>query len=89
MRQRILVSGRVQGVGFRFATVRVAERLGLRGWVRNTADGRVEIVAEGDPESVRQLASWCRSGPPGARVTEVSETEVASGEPLDKFHIAY
>jgi acylphosphatase len=89
MRRRIVVSGRVQGVGFRFATVRVAERLGLRGWVRNRRDGRVEIVAEGEPEDVRQLVDWCRTGPPGARVTDVSETEVVTAEPLEGFHVAY
>ncbi|MEO0652029.1 MAG: acylphosphatase [Planctomycetota bacterium] len=71
------VAGRVQGVGFRWATKREAERLGLGGWVRNLVDGRVETHFEGAPEAVAALESWLARGPLPARVDslEVSETE--------------
>ncbi len=86
---RILVSGRVQGVGFRYATVDEARRLGLVGWVRNTRDGQVEIVAQGHHDSMRRLLAWCRSGPPGARVTGVEQTESSVDESLSGFHMTY
>jgi acylphosphatase len=89
MRCHVLVSGLVQGVGFRYATLREAHRLGLRGWVRNTGDGKVEIVAEGDSADVQQLVDWCRRGPPGATVTHIARTNIAAGEPLQEFHITH
>jgi acylphosphatase len=67
-RVHLLVSGRVQGVAFRAASVEEARRLGLRGWVRNLPDGRVEAEAEGDRAGVEALVAWCRRGPPAARV---------------------
>jgi acylphosphatase len=70
--QRILVSGRVQGVSFRDWTVRTAKRLGLVGWVRNLSDGRVEILAEGEEEAIGALVDACKEGPPLARVEQVS-----------------
>lgn len=68
---RIFVSGRVQGVAFRHYTVREAERLGLRGWVKNLADGRVEILALGNPNEVKQLFNWAHQGPRSALVEQV------------------
>lgn len=65
------VSGRVQGVAFRWNTVREAQRLELTGRVRNLVDGCVEVVAEGDPERLEQLLLWLRKGPPGSRVDDV------------------
>ena len=65
---RVLVAGRVQGVGFRWATSRAARDLGLRGWVRNLVDGRVEAFAEGDAAAVEDLVDWLAKGPRGARV---------------------
>jgi acylphosphatase len=86
---RLRIRGRVQGVGYRFSAVDEARRLGLRGWVRNTPDGAVELVAEGSEAQLRQLAAWCRSGPPGARVTDVDESrEAAVGEFTD-FQIRF
>lgn len=82
VRMRIVTSGLVQGVGFRYATVREASRLGLVGWVRNRTDGSVEILAEGEPSRVEDLLSWCRHGPPGARVTDVRHHAV---EPVEAF----
>lgn len=66
-----LVSGLVQGVGFRAATRRQAELLGLDGFARNLSDGRVEVVAEGPSAAIEQLALWLAQGPAGAMVEEV------------------
>jgi len=67
----VYVSGRVQGVNFRFYTRQEAVRLGLNGWVRNLMDGRVEAVFQGDEELVNKMIEWCRRGPPSARVEDV------------------
>lgn len=69
--RRILVSGRVQGVGFRWWVSAQANGLGLSGWVRNLSDGRVEALAIGDTESIERLAESCGRGPPGAAVRSV------------------
>ena len=69
--QRIYVSGRVQGVGYRDFIVRSAQRLGVTGWVRNLHDGRVEMVAAGRDEALGALTEACRQGPPLARVEHV------------------
>jgi acylphosphatase len=71
---RIVVRGRVQGVGFRAWTVRRARGLGLSGWVRNRADGSVEILVEGPAAAIEALANACRSGPSAAAVTDVART---------------
>jgi acylphosphatase len=68
---RCLVSGRVQRVGYRAATVERAAGLGLDGFVRNLADGRVEVVVAGEPLAVEALVAWLWSGPSGAAVTSV------------------
>jgi acylphosphatase len=65
------IEGRVQGVYFRASTVAEAKRLDLTGWVMNSYDGSVEILAEGALANLEQLESWCRHGPPGAQVTNV------------------
>lgn len=67
----IRVSGQVQGVFFRASTKDVADRLGVRGHVRNEEDGTVFIEAEGDDAAVDQLVQWCHQGPPRARVKSV------------------
>src|SRR3972149_9295612 len=85
VRVRILVSGRVQGVGFRYAAVDQGRRLDLLGWARNTADGRVEIVAEGLNEKVQEMIAWCHTGPPAARVTAVQQATIAADEDLNGF----
>lgn len=72
---RALVSGRVQGVGYRQRTADRAERLGLAGWVRNLGDGRVEAWIEGEEVAVRELADWLWSGPEHARVEAVALEE--------------
>ena len=72
-RLHLIVSGRVQGVGFRFSAYDEAEELALAGWVRNLPGGEVEIVAEGSRENLQMLAAWAHLGPPSAHVTEVRE----------------
>jgi acylphosphatase len=87
---RMLISGRVQGVCFRAYARDEARRLGLKGWVRNLPDGRVEVLAQGEPDTLKALESFCRKGPPYARVTavEVIEERTAKGE-LSSFEITY
>ena len=68
----IVVFGKVQGVFFRASTQEEAQRLNLRGWVKNEADGSVRIEAEGEPAALQQLVDWCHRGPRHARVTNVS-----------------
>jgi acylphosphatase len=71
------ISGRVQGVGFRYSMQREAARLGLTGWVRNRRDGSVEALVQGDEAAVARLTEWARHGPTGAHVVEL---RVASAE---------
>ena len=73
--RRYVVKGRVQGVGFRFFVEDAARREGIRGYVRNQHDGTVEVVAEGDLETVLRFERALRRGPPGARVDDVETTE--------------
>jgi len=68
---QLLVRGRVQGVYFRASTQREARRLGITGWVKNRADGTIEIVAEGEEVSIRELYGWAQKGPTAARVERV------------------
>ena len=69
--RRLQITGRVQGVGFRYAMRHEAARRGVRGWVRNRGDGSVEALLAGDAAAVEALTAWARQGPPGAEVTEV------------------
>jgi len=87
VRASAVISGRVQGVAFRYYTVDEATALGLSGWVRNLPDGRVELVAEGPRDRVDDLIRWCHRGPPAARVDAVEVTlEAPRGDPPG-FHI--
>jgi len=79
VRRRVVVSGRVQGVGFRAATRSKAEACGVSGWVRNRPDGSVEAAFEGDPEAVAALVDFCRAGP---RLAQVERVEVCE-EPVE------
>ena len=69
--KRLEITGRVQGVGFRYSMQSEAARLSVRGWVRNRRDGSVEALLQGQDEAVEALTAWARQGPPGARVSEV------------------
>jgi acylphosphatase len=72
--RQLILSGRVQRVGFRWFAVEAAEREGVNGWVANTPDGRVEIYVEGDAEAVERFERSVRRGPIAARVDEVETT---------------
>jgi len=73
---RLTITGRVQGVGFRYAMQHEAARRGVRGWVRNRRDGSVEALVQGEARAVEALVAWARQGPPGARVSELQTTAV-------------
>jgi acylphosphatase len=84
-----LVQGRVQGVGFRWFVQREATELELRGWVRNTDEGDVEIVAAGSPQDLAELRASLKRGPRGSRVDRVIEHTLEDNEArdLDAFQI--
>ena len=85
--RRYIISGRVQGVGFRYFAEEAAAREGLHGWVRNLPDGRVEIAAEGDADALERFERRVRHGPPGARVDAV-ETDSTPPDGRDTgFHV--
>ena len=75
--RRFLISGRVQGVGFRYFAEAAAAREGLHGWVRNLPDGRVEASAEGEAEAVERFEQALRHGPPGAHVEQLEIEHLA------------
>ena len=77
--RHLLIDGLVQGVGFRWSLCRQGEELGLRGWVRNRRDGRVEALIHGEAQGVERLTDWARHGPRAARVdtVEVDDRAVA------------
>jgi len=77
--RHLVISGRVQGVGYRYYMQRKARELGIAGWVRNRSDGTVEAVVHGSPERVNAIVAWARRGPPSAVVAEVRVTD-ASGD---------
>ena len=83
---RVRIRGRVQGVGFRHWTDRVADELGLTGWVRNRRDGSVEALFSGPEEAVAGMLERCRSGPPSSRVDHV-EVADESDAPPDGFDV--
>jgi len=83
----LIVSGRVQGVGFRFSAYDQAKDLALAGWVRNLAGGEVEIVAEGQRENLQMLAAWAHLGPTSAHVTQVREEWLDFTEEFAGFRI--
>lgn len=85
--RRLLVSGRVQGVGFRDTMAGVALRAGVAGWVRNRRDGTVESLVQGAPAAVDKVIDWARRGPPAARVTSVEVTTLPHDASLDGFDI--
>jgi acylphosphatase len=86
IRRRLIVHGRVHGVGFRVSVARLADSRGVAGWARNRPDGTVEVVAEGADDAVEAIVRFAHEGPRGASVTQV---EVASEEPegLTRFAV--
>jgi acylphosphatase len=87
MTRRYLVRGRVQGVGFRWYVEREAHTLGVYGWVRNTFDGSVEVLATGTREQLSQLRRKLREGPRAARVDDLEESEAQPVQGLKTFRI--
>ena len=75
VRRRVIVHGRVQGVGFRYSVGRVAATRSVAGWARNRCDGTLEAVFEGEPEAVDALVRFCHEGPRGAIVQRVEVLE--------------
>lgn len=83
----LLIHGHVQGVGYRYYAQQYAQKLGLTGWVRNLADGGVEIVAEGDTALLEQLISWGKQGPRYANVRDVELTQLTATSEFRDFSI--
>jgi acylphosphatase len=84
----MVVRGRVQGVFFRHSTMQEARSLGLTGWVRNLVSGNeVEIVAEGQRRNLQTLWAWAQTGPPGARVEDVTEEWSNDGGEFTSFRV--
>lgn len=77
-RVHVVVSGDVQGVGFRYTMQHVAQRAGVTGWVRNLRDGRVEAEVEGSDAAVDDVVAWMAEGPRGARVSGAQVTQIAA-----------
>jgi len=85
--RRFLVSGRVQGVGYRFFAVRAAKSCGVVGWVRNLPDGRVESHAEGSDEALAAFRGALEEGPAGATVWSIEAIEAEPGRGLIEFNV--
>lgn len=88
-RWHLWVAGKVQGVFYRANAVKVAQQLGLTGWVKNLPDGRVEIVAEGEEDALEKLLAWCQKGPPAARVISVEVEEAGYTGEFSRFFVQY
>lgn len=86
VRAHVFISGRVQGVGYRFSTIEQADNLGVSGWVRNLPDGRVEAVFEGNRAAVEEMIRWCHRGPKAAVVKDVA-VEYEEPEGLRRFEV--
>ena len=87
VRARLLISGIVQGVGYRYSCRREAQGLGLTGWVRNLPDGRVEAVLQGTREQVERIIKWCYRGPGEARVSDIAVSYEEPAEDSKEFGV--
>lgn len=85
----VFVHGRVQGVSFRYYTIQEAQRLGVRGWVRNRMDGSVEALLQGPRDRVELMIKWCHSGSPYARVSEVVVDWEEPSDSLSDFKLRW
>jgi len=88
-RIHVFISGRVQGVFFRYTSKELAEQLGVTGWIRNLPDGRVEAVIEGDEDKVEEMLEFFHKGPPLARVDKVEVIEEEYKGKFKDFRIRY
>ncbi len=84
----LLISGKVQGVGYRFWTLQQAKKLGIVGWVKNLPDSRVEAVLMGNHSSIETMVKLCESGPPPAKVDNISVSWIKYEE-MKEFEIRY
>ncbi len=84
---QLIISGRVQGVGYRYWARSFATRLGLKGWVRNLEDGRVELLAIGATTQLDELIDGCRIGPSAAEVTDVAISDIQAPNVVQGFEI--
>lgn len=89
VRRHAVVTGRVQGVGFRYAARQQADGLGLAGWVRNLASGEVELEVEGPRAGVEQFMDWLRDGPPAARVDSVDLEDLEPHGEVSGFTVTH
>lgn len=89
VRVHLMISGRVQGVGFRHYCMQVARQYGVHGWVRNSDDGCVEVTAEGVETSLEPFVRWCRRGPPAASVLACRESYAKPTGEFDAFEVAF
>jgi len=83
--RRLVIRGRVQGVGYRYALVDAAVACGVAGWVCNHRDGTVEAFVQGEPTAVESVIAWCRRGPPGACVAAVDSASAATDSTVATF----
>ena len=88
-RVHLIVYGRVQGVFFRHNTKKIADKLNLKGWVRNNPDNSVEIIAEGSDDAIDKLVNWCKKGPLGAKVAKIYVKEQKYKNEFKDFSIVY
>ena len=89
VRVNLMISGRVQGVGFRHYCVQMARQYGVQGWVRNSDDGCVEVMAEGEAAALEQFIGRCRRGPPFASVRACRESYAKPTGEFDAFEVAF
>lgn len=87
--RRILLSGRVQGVGLRYFVYRKAQKYNIKGYVRNLANGDVEIIAAGESQDLERFFQNIRTGPPAARIDNISIEELPETATYDSFQIVY
>jgi acylphosphatase len=87
VRAHIILSGRVQGVAFRYYAREVASRLGVKGWIKNLVSGEVEIVLEGKRKEVEKMIEWCREGPPLAMVESIEINWLPYSGEFNQFQI--
>ena len=87
VRARVVISGIVQGVCFRYYAREKASEIGVNGWVKNRIDGKVETVFEGEREKVEEFIKWCGHGPSGARVTDVDVRWEDYSDEFNRFSI--
>jgi acylphosphatase len=81
------VSGTVQGVYYRASAQLEGQRLGVAGWVRNLSDGSVALRVQGDPAAVDAMLTWCREGPPAARVSRLEVSDAEPDEAMRRFEV--